>query len=186
LITIFITVLIHEFAHGIVARAHKVPVKSSGLGVFALFLPLFPLAFVEPDEKKLVKNKDVVQYSIFSAGPMINIIFAVILFLIFSFVMIPIENKITHPIGFSFNDIMDNYSAQEVGMEPGMIINEFNDSPVLTYQEFSKKVGKLTPGQDLVLGTTNATFNVITKPAPDNKELGYIGIFVSGRTKETP
>ena len=47
LITIFITVLIHEFAHGILARAHNVPVKSSGLGVFSLLLPIFPLAFVE-------------------------------------------------------------------------------------------------------------------------------------------
>jgi len=36
LITLFVTVLIHEMAHGIVAKAHKVKVKSSGLGIFGL------------------------------------------------------------------------------------------------------------------------------------------------------
>ncbi len=176
LITIFVTVLIHEFAHGIVARAHNVPVKSSGLGVFSLILPLFPLAFVEPDEKKLQKDKDIVQYSIFSAGPMVNIIFAFLIMLLTAYVMVPVENNITHPVGFSFNGLMDNYSAEEVGMQPGMIINEVNGMQVLTYQNFSNIIGDLKPGEQLVLGTTNGSFNIITKPSPDDPEMGYIGI----------
>ena len=84
LIAIFITVLVHEFAHGILARAHNIPVKSSGLGVFSILLPIFPIAFVEPDEKKLSKEKDIVQYSIFAAGPMANIILPFIILLLFS------------------------------------------------------------------------------------------------------
>lgn len=176
LITIFVSVLIHEFAHGIVARAHGVPVKASGVGVFSILAPLFPLAFVEPDEKVLSKTKDIVQYSIFSAGPMVNIIFAFLVLLLTIYVVSPVEDNITHPIGFSFSDLMENYSAKEAGMQPGMIINSVDGNEVLTYQNFSKQIGELGPGQELTLGTANGTFNVITKPSPDDPEKGYIGI----------
>lgn len=176
LIALFLTVLVHEFAHGIVARAHNVPIKSSGLGVFALLVPLFPLAFVEPSEKKLLKESDIVQYSIFSAGPMLNIILAAVVLLLTAFVMIPIENNITHPMGLSFGALMDNYSAQEAGMEAGMVINEVNGVEVLDYQSFSDEIGELKPEQELVLGTLNGTFTIVTKSSPDDSEKGYIGI----------
>jgi membrane-associated protease RseP (regulator of RpoE activity) len=176
IIAVFFTVLIHEFAHGIMARAHNVPVKASGLGVFSIILPLFPLAFVEPEEKKLEKEKDIVQYSVFSAGPMINVCFAFLVLLLINFAVVPIEDKITHSVGFSFTDLMDNYSAQENGMEPGMIINNVNGVEVLTYQDFSEEIGTLKPGDNLSLGTLNSTFNIVTKPAPDDLNKGYIGI----------
>jgi len=176
LITIFITVLIHEFAHGIVARAHNIPVKSSGLGVFSLILPIFPLAFVEPDEKKLQKEKDIVQYSIFAAGPLTNIIFAFIVLLFTSLVMIPVEDNITHPIGFSFNSLIQNYSAEEAGMQPGMIISNINGVDVLSYQDFNKEFGKLKTNQELTIKTKNGTFTVTTKPSPDDPKVGFIGI----------
>ncbi len=176
LLTLFITVLIHEFAHGIVARAHKVPVKTSGLGVFSIVAPIFPLAFVEPDEKKLEKEKDIVQYSIFSAGPVINIIFAFLVLFVSIYALVPIEENITHPIGFTFNDLMENYSAERQGMQPGMIINEVDGKEVLTYQEFASEVEGLKPGDQIEIGTDNGTFNLMAKASPENPLEGYIGI----------
>ncbi len=177
LITIFVTVLIHEFAHGIVARAHKVPVKSSGLGVFSLFLPVFPLAFVEPDEKKMQKDSDIVQYSIFAAGPMINIVFAILVALFFSFVLTPIENNITHPVGFSFTDVMHDFPAQQAGMSAGMVITSVNGAEVLDYQSFSTEIGDLKPDQSISFTTMNgSSYTLTTKASPDDPEKGYIGI----------
>jgi len=181
LIAIFITVLVHEFAHGILARAHNIPVKSSGLGVFSILLPIFPIAFVEPDEKKLSKEKDIVQYSIFAAGPMANIILAFIILLLFSYVSnpnvpAPFEEKITYPIGFSFNKLMENFPAMEQGMKPGMIINEVNGVEVLSYQDFSDEVSEPKPNQELILSTTNGTFTLIAKPSLDNPKIGLMGI----------
>jgi len=63
-IALFIIIVVHEFAHGVVARAHDVKVKSSGL----LFFGPIMGAFVEPDEKELAKKDPSVQYSIFAAG----------------------------------------------------------------------------------------------------------------------
>jgi len=52
IISIFIIALVHEYAHGVVARAHNIKVKSSGFAFLAILIPIIPAAFVEPDEKK--------------------------------------------------------------------------------------------------------------------------------------
>ncbi len=176
LITIFVTILIHEFAHGIVARAHKIRVKNSGVGLFALLVPLFPLAFVEPDEKEMKKEKDVVQYSIFSAGPVINIIFAFFIMLLMTNVLIPIEDSITNEVGFSFTGLMEGYPAETAGMKPGMIINKVNGKNTLTYQQFHDTVGQLKPGEKLVLSTDEKEFTIITKASEEDADKGLIGI----------
>src|SRR3989344_3752472 len=51
LLSIFIIAIVHEFAHGVLARAHGIGVKSSGFA----FLGPIPAAFVEPDEDSLSK-----------------------------------------------------------------------------------------------------------------------------------
>jgi membrane-associated protease RseP (regulator of RpoE activity) len=166
-----------------IARAHDIPVKSSGLGVFSLLLPLFPLAFVEPEEKELHIKSDVVLYSVFSAGPMANICLYLIVVSLFTFAIIPVQDSITHPVGFSFQKLMDDYPAKEAGLEPGMVINSVNGVEVLTYQNFSKQAGVLKPNQEITLGTTNGTFTLVTKPSPDDPEIGYIGILSIGNER---
>jgi len=54
-IALFVTMVVHEFAHGILSRVEGVRVKS--MGIVALFLA--PIAaFVEPDEEELFGTKD--------------------------------------------------------------------------------------------------------------------------------
>ncbi|MBN2454281.1 hypothetical protein JXB11_01920, partial [Candidatus Woesearchaeota archaeon] len=64
LIAIFIVAAVHEFFHGVVARAHNVPIKSSGPAIIGPFFA----AFVEPDEERVKRQSDVAQYSFFAAG----------------------------------------------------------------------------------------------------------------------
>lgn len=175
-IAIFVTVLVHEFAHGIVARAHNVPIKSSGLGVFSILLPIFPLAFVEPDEKKLEKEKDVVQYSIFAAGPMVNIILAFLLSLLIINIVNPIYTDMTHPIGFSFSGLSEGHPAQQAGMKPRMIITEVNGVEMTHYENFSTEFEDLKPGDMLNIITDQGQFNIETVESPDNPSKGFIGI----------
>ena len=85
IISIFIIAVIHEFSHGIVARAFKIKLKSSGFAFLAVLLPIIPAAFVEPDEKQLNKSPIYQQLSVFAAGPFSNILLAIIIFLFFSF-----------------------------------------------------------------------------------------------------
>ncbi|MBS1193334.1 MAG: putative peptidase, partial [Methanomicrobia archaeon] len=54
-IALFVTLLVHEFAHGILSRVEGVRVKSMGI-VTVLFAPI--AAFVEPDDEELFGGKD--------------------------------------------------------------------------------------------------------------------------------
>ncbi len=67
IISIFIIALVHEFAHGVIARAHNLKVKSSGFAFLGVLAPIIPAAFVEPDEKALVKRPHRQQLSVFAA-----------------------------------------------------------------------------------------------------------------------
>ena len=74
IIAIFIIAIVHEFAHGIVARAHNIKVKNTGI---VLFGPIIG-AFVEPDEQNLSKQSDIKQYSVLAAGAFSNVLLAIV------------------------------------------------------------------------------------------------------------
>lgn len=75
-----ISIIIHEFSHGILARVADVKIKSLGLAF--LVVPLG--AFVEPDEDEMNKLTKIKRSRIYAAGPTTNVILAIILVLIFS------------------------------------------------------------------------------------------------------
>src|SRR3989344_169747 len=52
-LSIFVFSVVHEFCHGLLARRHGIPVKSSGFAFLAVLIPILPAAFVEPEEKHL-------------------------------------------------------------------------------------------------------------------------------------
>ena len=82
IIIIAIIAITHEFAHGIFAVRNKVKIKTTGFGFFPFFLPIFLAAFVELDEKKMVKKKNFSQRAILSAGTFANVITAIFFFVI--------------------------------------------------------------------------------------------------------
>lgn len=178
---IFILALVHEFSHGLVAKAHGLEIKSSGFAFLALFVPLIPAAFVEPDEKKLHRQSDVVKYSIFSAGPMANIFLALIILLAMPYVadstkLAPFESAITEPIGFSFDLINNTLPAAKAGLMSGMIINSFNGKPVTDAAEFAENLYYCTkPGETITLGTADKSYSIQTINSQDNKR-SFIGI----------
>ena len=60
-------------------------VNNTGVGMFAIF----PIAFVEPDERILSKRPARQQLGIYSAGPFSNILLAIVVFFIAMFVVLP-------------------------------------------------------------------------------------------------
>ncbi len=183
IISIFILAVIHEFAHGVVARAHNLEVKSSGFAVFAILFPIIPAAFVEPDEKKMAKEKDIVQYSILAAGPMVNILLAFILVLAFPFVadqsntvLAPFEEKITEPIGFSYETLEnETYPAYDANLPSGTI-QEVNGILIENYADFHSAMTCVMPNSTVTLKTTNETYTITTIANPDDSSKGFLGI----------
>ena len=181
IIGIFIIALVHEFAHGIMARAHHVPLKSSGLAVFSIVLPIFPAAFVEPDERKMQKEADIVQYSVLSAGPMANIILAFLILLLLPYVanpaaLAPFESTITQPLGISYTGLTEGYAAQEAGMLPGTIINGVNGKETLDFNSFTYELRYLRPNETIKISTSNGTYTLTAKASEEDPAKGLIGI----------
>ncbi|MBN2457785.1 site-2 protease family protein [Candidatus Woesearchaeota archaeon] len=183
IISIFVLALIHEFSHGVVARAHNLKIRSSGFAVFGIVLPILPAAFVEPDEKQLKKAKDVVQYSVFAAGPSINIIFAFLILLLMPYTadvsgrtMAPFEDRITEPVGMSFNIINETLPAGAAGMESGMVITAIDGKEVNDYNDFVLQLWRLEPGESVGITADGRDYDVKTIANPDSEDYAFLGI----------
>ena len=175
IISIFVLAVVHEFAHGIVSIANGLKVKSSGFAFLAILVPLLPAAFVEPDEKKLMKKDDVTQYSIFAAGPVANILLALILLFALPYITNPVEERITEPVGFTFDLTNQTMPAAKAGLQSGMVITSFNNQTITDANEAVAILHYcVKPGQTVFLGTENATYTV-TK-VEDETGRGMIGI----------
>ncbi len=75
-----VAMLVHEFAHGILARVGKITVKS--LGLLYMVVPIG--AFVEPDEDQLAKVDRGRRSRVFAVGPATNIIVAFLVVMLFA------------------------------------------------------------------------------------------------------
>ncbi len=82
IVIIAIIAIPHELAHGIYSAYSKVKIKNTGFGFFPYFLPVFLAAFVEPDEKQMIKKSKFNQMAILSAGTFANILTAILFFII--------------------------------------------------------------------------------------------------------
>ncbi len=93
IVIIAIIATTHEMFHGIFAAYNKVKIKTTGFAFFPYFFPIFPAAFVELDEKIMVKKKKFSQMAILGAGTFANflttILFLGILLLFFSMAFTP-------------------------------------------------------------------------------------------------
>jgi len=185
LLAIFILAIVHEFSHGVMARAHDVPVKSSGFAFFSIIIPIIPAAFVEPDEKVLKKKSDIVQYSVFAAGPASNLILALLIFLFSSFVMAPIEARITEPVGFSFELTNSTLPAAQAGLEKGMIITSFDNETITDGNSFSEYMYYCSkPNESVYLGTENKTYEIQSADVEGRNIIGVSNIQNEVRIKE--
>lgn len=177
-ISIFVLAVFHEFAHGVVARAHNLELKSTGFALGGIILPILPAAFVEPDEKKMQKKQDVVQYSVFGAGPMANMVLAVIFGSLFVFALMPIQGNITEPVGVSYQ-VIDNssYPSVKADIPESGLINSVNGEQINNTNQMLNKLKLVEPGEDVDLEINDTTYSPITieNPKRDTNH-GFIGV----------
>jgi membrane-associated protease RseP (regulator of RpoE activity) len=176
IIALITVLVVHEFAHGILARSEDVSVKSMG----AVLVTLIPIgAFVEPDEEELKAKKRIARMRVYAAGPFANMllaIFGVILVVVFS--------------GYFFNtSVVEIGSVVEESpafgvLEKGMIIQEINGRPISGPKEFAQATLGLEPGDEVTLKTDKGTFTILASKQPSNEERGLIGIVVGSPLNE--
>ena len=174
LIAIFVIAVVHEFGHGIVARAHGIGINWTGL---VLIGPIIG-AFVEPDEKRLAKERDVVQYSVYAAGAVANIFLGIIAVLLMLLVALPLQQSLVEPVGFAFDGYYGSgYPAERAGLRAGEVITAVNGEGNVGAQRFSEIIGRMRPNETLEVRTAgNATLLMTAASHPDDTQRAFIGI----------
>ena len=180
IVSILIVATIHEFSHGVFARAHNIKVKSSG---FAFLGPILA-AFVEPDEKELPKKKKFAQLSVFAAGPFSNIVTGFIFFFIAGFLLTPLAFSMLDIKGVSISGVEENFPAAASGLKENDIILEINNISIDTTINFSEALKDLKPGDKVNIKTETNEFNLVAVEHPENSTKGYLGLIVSGMKVE--
>jgi len=173
LIAIFVIAIVHEFAHGIVARAHDIKVKNTGI---VLFGPIIG-AFVEPDEKNLQKQEDIKQYSVLAAGAFSNVILALIAVVLLNFAFMPLQQTMVEPTGFTFDDYVEGeFPFEQAEIAPGTLISGINGETTTEFQSFGTELARYKPNEVITINTPDKDYEVTLSESPDNPKQGFMGI----------
>jgi membrane-associated protease RseP (regulator of RpoE activity) len=129
-----VALVVHEGAHGVLARVHDIKVKSLGL----LFLVVPIGAFVEPDDEELEKARTIEKARVFSAGVMTNLVVAVLAAALFSGVAW--ASVTTSQDGLAISNVIPGTGAAAAGLQPGMVITAIDGIPVRDLADFNRSL----------------------------------------------
>jgi len=172
IIALFIVVVFHEFGHGVIARANGLKIKNTGFGFFG---PL-PLAFVEPDEKEVVKKDSIVQNSIFAAGPFFNGILVAIVLLITVILLNPLVMMLVTPQGVMFNTVQADYPAAQFGVQKDTGYTMVNGVYVSDADQFVNALSCVKPNDTVIIGNENNSVSIVAGVNPKDSTKGYLGV----------
>jgi membrane-associated protease RseP (regulator of RpoE activity) len=172
-----VTVLVvHEIAHGIVARSENISLKSLGL-VFVTIIPIG--AFVEPDEEELKNSSRGAKLRVYAVGSFGNILLALLALLGFLFVTSNFfDTSQVQIIGITEGSPADGL------LREGMIIQEINGAEVTSLRSFFMIMRDVKAGDTLVLKTDEGLYTLTTAAKKDNPEQGYMGVIVNIAVRE--
>jgi membrane-associated protease RseP (regulator of RpoE activity) len=194
--------IVHEFGHGILARAQGVRIKSIGV----LLLAVLPGAFVEPDEDEVKKLNRISKLRFYVAGSISNFIlaaFSLIIILGISlmfisglsfglpFVSMSGDNSlksdtvwlnISGPVYPTFHidgvriDSVVPASPAEGVLQEGMVIKSINGKPTGNSSQYLQALNGTKIGDALTFQTDKGTFTIKTVASPNNASKSYIGL----------
>lgn len=178
IISVAVVIVIHEFSHGLIARLHKIRVKSSGLAFLGILIPIIPAAFVEPDEKQLRKSSRFKQLSVYAAGPFANIVFGFLFLGIFALLLNPLTASMYEYDGIKIQDFMGKETPAELsGLAVGDVITQINNHEIKDTKDFKTALQETMPGDEIGINTHDAAYSVILKEDPVEKD-SFLGVWV--------
>jgi len=186
IIAIFLIAVVHEFSHGLIARAHNLKVKSSGFAFLGLVIPIIPAAFVEPDEKELKKRPHKEQLSIFAAGPFSNIAIAFLFVAVASFVLAPLASAVIEPNGVKVSDYVkgtEKLPAQAAGIKIGEVIQQVDNKQTPYVDNLSAVLKSKKPNDVVEIKTDKSKYSIRLAKNPDNESIAYLGAYLEQSTK---
>jgi membrane-associated protease RseP (regulator of RpoE activity) len=154
LIALILTLVVHEGAHGVLARANDMRVKSLGL-----LIAVVPIgAFVEPDEDDLKAAPRRRRLRVFAAGPAVNVATATLALVGFAMLM-----GSTVPVpGVHIANTVQDAPAAEAGLEAGDSVTALNGQVLPDWESFSAEMRRHSPGETVNLTTWDGPVRQVT------------------------
>ena len=144
-------IVVHEGAHGVIARNRGLTVKSSGL-LFFLIIPIG--AFVDVDEDQISKAKASDSLRVMAAGVAGNIIVALVCLL----AVLLIVNGLTPLInGVYVSAVVEGMPAEASGLLPEDVFVSINDIPIANYDELGAFLNTTSPGDTIQVKVARGT-----------------------------
>ena len=178
IISILVVASVHEFSHGMIARFHKVKIKSSGFAFLALLLPIIPAAFVEPDENGLKKKKTRQQLQVFAAGPFSNIVIGAAFLGLFLLLAPPLVNSALDFNGANITEISNDSVISGMNISAGDTISRIDGMNISYVDDFVAAMQNRTPGEEIDIGTNRGNYSVVLGKNPKNDSKAYLGVAV--------
>lgn len=188
ILSIFIIAVVHEFAHGVMARVHNMKVKSSGFAFLGVILPIVPAAFVEPDEKELVKRPHKHQLAVFAAGAFTNIILAAFVLLLSVVLIGPAVNSVAELDGVKVVDYTpgSKYPAELAGIPIDDRILSIDGSSTQSVDNLTSVLKERKPGDAVVIETNSSNYTVNLVAHPENETRAYLGASLTQSSRIKP
>ncbi|MFX0045122.1 MAG: M50 family metallopeptidase, partial [Candidatus Hermodarchaeota archaeon] len=178
-----VTLITHEFAHGLASSKDEVPIKSSGL---IFFFVIFG-AFVEPDEEVFenqVGPKS--RMRLFAAGSYANLITAFIVFILMMNFNPIMSIAFNQPNGAYVYETVPGSPGAEA-LEIGDVIVGLNDTDIDIWTDVRDFMVNTTAGSQVTIHTLDGSPVAIVLTAnPNNATQGYIGILGADHWEPKP
>jgi len=161
-IAIAIAVLTHEFAHGIIARLEKIPVKSAGILMAFVFFG----GFVEPDEEGFQKASTVSKLRMLAVGSSTNLITSFLVLLLLTGLYAPAS-------GILIYETTENGPIAQAGLQQWDAIFAVNGTIMSTISDFGEfmRQNNVTPGQTLILETNKGNISITTSTGSEGQAI---------------
>ena len=157
-LALIFALVIHEYSHGIQARAHGMRVRSFGL---LLAGPIPIGAFAEPQHHEMVRAPLRERMRLYAAGPSINIIATYLALLLLSAAA---TGLVASSPGVYASGIIAGEGAEEGGLLPYEIITHIDGEMISGYSDFSDEMSNLSAGE-------TAVFSVLSHPDSDGERV---------------
>lgn len=132
--------VVHEGAHGIIARSRGLNVKSSGL-LFFLFVPIG--AFVDVDEEQIAKAKARDSLRVMAGGVGANIVVALVCLL---GVLLIVNGLSPIADGVYIYSVSEGMPAEAAGILPEDIFVSLDNITIDTYDDLNETLSNKKPG----------------------------------------
>jgi membrane-associated protease RseP (regulator of RpoE activity) len=179
ILALVVGVVLHELAHGVVARSQGIGVKS--LGILWCVIPVG--AFVEQDDADMNAASRRKRDRVAAAGVLANFGLTVLFFVALSLLIASSVQPNANGVGIAL--VESNTPAANATLAPGDIIVSINGTATTSYTLFENALADTHPGEVVTVVYYSSaqgrlvTSNVTLAPSPTVAGRGFLGVAVT-------